>query len=320
MPSHGMASAFAVMMAPRASILFAITLLCPPAVRAQAPQVQIEQARERTKLPAGTAGSTAGFEDFPETTADDASDAKATSQREDRALAFSGFAEIAAFATDNVALTKHAREDDRYLVATTAASLTRRFCPQIQADATVRAAAYRYNRFPGLDFQTIDLSVGVTWIPPKLGGTEIEVRYTFSDFTTRHGDEFYSDHAILLGAQKVYRFSAAQAIYGGLNAQWGWSDPKSAHRDEYSVFAGYRLQATRSIDADLNYRYSRYVYTDSDGRQDNNQIVSLTWRYAPVDWAAVSLTSYFSWNRSTQSAFDYEALNAGLALQFSVRF
>ena len=223
--------------------------------------------------------------------------------------------------TNNVALTKRDEQQDSFLVGTTGASFSKRFAYNLRFDASARAAAYRYDKFPELNFQSVDLSTAVVWIPPQLRGAEVLARYTFTDLTTEENTrEFYKNHAILLGVQKVVPFSRAQAVYFGASAQWSFADPAPTGRDEYVAYAGYRAQLTRNLDADLFYRYGRYVYRDGDGRHDNNQTLSLGLHYTPKDWVTFSATGFLGANRSNQPAFDYDVGNAGVGLQMSLRF
>ena len=234
---------------------------------------------------------------------------------------FNAFAEIGAFVTNNVALAKVDPLQDSFLVATTGVGFTQRFAYHLRFDAGARASAYRYDKFPQLDFQSTDLSAGVAWSPPVLKGAELLARYTFTDLTTAERTrEFYKNHAILLGVQKVVPFTRSQAVYFGASAQWSFADPKPAGRDEYTAYAGYRAQVTRHVDADLYYCYGRYVYRYGSGRHDNNQTVSLGLHYTPKEWLSLSATGFVGANRSNRKAFDYDVANVGVGLQLSLRF
>jgi hypothetical protein len=270
------------------------------------------QGQRNAPTPATSAGDMTG---------DDAFGEQVIFKRQETPRPFSAFAEIGAFVTNNVALAKVNRIQDGFLVATTGASFTRRFSMNLRFDASAQAAAYRYDKVPELDFQSTDLSAAISWSPPQLRGAELLARYTFTDLTTaEHVREFYKNHAILLGVQRVVPFSRAQAVYFGASAQWSFADPKPAGRDEYTVYAGYHAQLTRHVDADIFYRYGRYVYRYGEGRHDNNQTVSLALHYAPAEWLSFSGAGFFGANRSNQKAFDYDVGNVGVGLQVSVRF
>ncbi len=312
----------------RRSIIYAAACLTVPAfLLAQTPVLpQIEQSRQFTGPP-GTidlqgqrnAPPAGRLEDAG--ISDDSFGAQVIFKRQEKPQPFNGFAEIAAFVTNNVALTKVDPVQDSFLVATTGASFTQRFAYNLRFDASARAAAYRYDKFPQLDFQSTDLSAGVAWSPPALRGAEILTRYTFTDLTTsEHTREFYKNHAILLGIQKVVPFSRAQAVYFGASAQWSFADPKPAGRDEYTAYGGYRAQLTRSLDADLFYRYGRYVYRYGKGRHDNNQTVSLGLHYTPKEWLSFSATGFVGADRSNRKTFNYDVANVGVGIQCSIRF
>ncbi|MEA3211162.1 MAG: hypothetical protein QOE70_4219 [Chthoniobacter sp.] len=299
----------------------------PALLLAQTPRFpQIEQSRQFGNLPGpvgqpGPRNAPRPLEADGAATTDDAFGAQVILKRVEKPQPFSAFAEINAFVTNNVALTTRDAQEDSFLVATTGAAFSHRFADNLRVDVSARASAYRYNRFPELDFQSTDLSVGMAWAPPQLHGAEALLRYTFTDLTTAERvREFYQNHAILLGVQKVVPFSRAQAVYFGASAQWSFADPAPAGRDEYGAYAGYRAQLTRHIDADLFYRYGRYVYRSGKGRLDNNHTISLGLHYSPTEWLSLSATSFLSSNRSNRRGFDYDVANAGVGFQVSLRF
>ena len=252
---------------------------------------------------------------------DDAFGEQVILKRQERTRPFSAFAEIGAFVTNNVALAKRDAQEDSFLVATSAASFADRLTKTIRFDARAQASLYRYNEFRELDFQSTDLSAGVTWAAPVLRGVDVSARYTFSDLTTAERTrEFYKNHAILLGVQKTIPFSRAQFVYFGASAQWSFADPKQTGRNEYVGYTGYRAQLTRRIDADLYYRYGYYVYRYGLGRRDENHTISLSIHYRPTDWLNISASTFFGANRSNREAFDYDVMNAGLGIQCSMQF
>ena len=305
----------------------AVSVLASPLLLAQTPlRPQVEQSRLFTAPPPTV--DLQGQRNAPQAEGisapgitDDAFGAQVLFKRQEVPRYFNAFAEIGAFTTNNVALTKANPLQDSFLVATAGASFSRPFAYNLRFDLSARASGYRYDKFSQLDFQSTDLSAGAAWAPPLLRGAEMFARYTFTDLTTAvHTREFYKNHAILLGIQKVIPFSRAQSVYFGGSAQWSFADPKPAGRDEYTAFAGYRVQLTRHVDADLSYRYSRYVYCFAQGRHDNNQTLSLGLHYYPTEWLSFSTTGFLAADRSNRKAFDYDVANLGVGLQFSLSF
>lgn len=286
---------------------------------------QIDQARQfrSAASPLDRPEYPAARSDRPET-ADTMSDDFGTQlifKRQVPVQPFSAFAEIGAFVTNNVALVDAGAESDSFFVASAGASYTRRLSNELRFDTGAQASAYRYNKYPDLDFQSVDLSAGLAWSPPVLRGAELQLRYTFIDLTTAEPvHEFYHNHAILLGLHKGVPLSRTQAIYAGAAAQWSFADPAPTGRDEYTAYAGYRVELARHLDADLFYRYGRHIYRADHGRKDHNHTVSVTLRYSPEEWLAISASGFFGANRSNRPGRDYDAGNAGAGLQLSLRF
>ena len=292
----------------------------------QVADIAIEQSRQFAKPPAVVdGGASSGAADFPDITdsgtGDDAFGAQVIMKEQPRVKPFTAFAEVAAFFTNNVGLARRAQEQDGFMIASLGAAYSRPLAGNVRLDTGVRSSVYRYAEYRELDFQSVDASIGLAWSPPVFRGTELLLRYTFTDLTTaEHGFEFFKNHAILVGAQKAFSISRAQIAYGGVSAQWSWADPREAGRDEYSAFLGTRVQATRSVEVDLFYRYGRFVYRDAAGRQDGNHSISLTARYAPAEWFSVSASGFAGFNRSNRAQFDYDVVNVGCAVQGAIRF
>lgn len=301
----------------------AASLVC---VNAQTVPAQVEYARQ-FQNPSGTV-DLQGQRNAPDVSRfddnvidDDSFGEQVILKRAERSQPFRAYAEIAAFVTNNVALVKRDAQKDSFFVATTSASYAHRFSGNLRMDAGATASLYRYNEYRELDFQSTNLSAGVTWTAPVLGGVDVSAHYAFTDLTTAERiREFYTNHAILLGVQKVIPFSRAHAVYFGASSQWSFSDPKPTGRDEYAAFAGYHAQLTRRVDADLYYRYAYYVYRFGNGRRDNNHTVSISLHYTPTEWLSFSATSFLGVNRSNHSELDYDVMNAGVGVQCSMQF
>ena len=255
--------------------------------------------------------------------ADDAFGAQQLLKREEKVQPFSAFAEVAAFVTNNVALTSRAAEGDTFMVATSGVSYRRtlRRLPQLQVEAAIRVGLFRYADFGALDFQSLDVGGGIMYSPAKLPNTAFFARYSFTDLSTAHEyDSFFCNHTLTVGAQKVWPLARAHALFAGTSAQWSWSDPQLAQRDEYSLYAGYQLQATRQLQAAVSYRFGYFVYREEGDREDRNHALSASLRYDATPWAAVSGSIFSGFNRSNQEVFDYNVVNAGGALGVAVRF
>jgi hypothetical protein len=241
-------------------------------------------------------------------------------REEEQLRYFRMLAEVSAFATNNVALSRADERRDSFLLATFSLEYRRPLSRGFQVDAAVRFSAFRYNRFSQLDFNSIDAGIGLGYHTSKLGGLDLALRYNFNELISApSGDLFFTNHTITAAVQKAFEFSQAHYAYFGASAQAGFADPKEAERAEFAGFAGYHLQATRHLEADILYRYGFYPYSEG-GREDHNQTVSLALRYRFTEWASVFASGFVAWNRSNQEVFDYDATNAGVGLTLSLQF
>jgi hypothetical protein len=289
-------------------ILIALALATMPA-RAQRAQVLSEQARtfgQISKSPVSREGGDFVAEVIPAT-------------EEARRLTLSGSAEGGLFYTDNALFADRGRKSDRFFAATAGVGARYALAPQWEADASVRGGLFRFDRFGILDFQSLDISVGMTFVPATSRGTAFYARYTFTELLAHHTrDVFYTNHAITFGAQHSIPFSRAHGLTLGAAAQWAWADPADAQRDDYSLYAGYRLRIARALTADVLYRLNWFVYREgADGRRDLRNSISLSLRYELTEWLALTAMASYVINESNRDGdFRVGSVGANLGLQY----
>ncbi len=312
-------------MPPRILPLIVAAALALPAGWARGQQARIDSARQFDELnntavlPAESPAAPATLE--PTSGGDDDSFGLQQFLKEkERLRPFRTFAEISAFVTNNVALTRKAPQTDQFLLAAFGFEYHRPLPNGLQLEGTLRLATFRYNEFRQLDFNSVDIGGGLTYHLQKLGGVDVFARYNFNALLGAESeDAFFKNHTITLGMQKSVPFSQAHYAFAGVSGQLGFADPKNAERDELAAYAGYHLQATRKLEVDLLYRYAHYIYTEG-GRRDANQTLSLGLRYHFTEWFSAMASTYVGWNRSTLSAFDYDVANGGGGLSLMLQF
>lgn len=253
---------------------------------------------------------------------DDAFGAQVILKENPKVTPFTGWAEVAGFYTNNVALARRGRLGDSFLTSTFGLAYHKALRPALMIDASVRGSLYRYNRFNELDFRSLDPSVSLTWLPPRLENTALYVRYGYNQLTAASdGHEFFNGHSVAVGAQKVWPLARAHSVIAGVQTQWSWADPSESQRDEYSAYVGYHLDIARNFSTDLNYRFAVFDYRDSTlGRRDRSHIVTLGFRYALEEWLSISATTFWNSNSSNYDVFGYEVWNIGGNLGLSAKF
>ncbi len=290
--------------------------------RAQGPR--IEQARQFDALTPGVAPSVEkpGLGAVPSSQVRDADSfgVQQILKTEETLRPFRVYADISAFVTNNVALVPKDPLTDSFLVATFGFEYRRPLPGGIQFETSLRVAGFRYNKFHVLDFNSLDAGAGLSYHAEKLGGVDLFVRYNFNQLlNAKTDDTFFTNHTVTAGVQKAVPFSQAHYAFFGVAGQVGFADPKISERSELSAYAGYHLQATRDLEVDLLYRYSYLPYSEID-RADHNQTVSLGLRYSLTHWLSIAASTYAAWNRSNREVFNYDVINGGGALTFSLQF
>jgi hypothetical protein len=194
------------------------------------------------------------------------------------------------------------------------------FTDRVTGSVVGRYGLYRYNRLSVLDFQSLDIEASLIVNLPH--GLEMVTGYGFTQYTARKDtEEFFNEHILNVGVQRVFELARAHFIVAGISARWSWADPEEAQRDRYSAYINYHLDLTRRLAADLGYRYAFFDYRAGEtGRGDHNHILSLSFRYSVTDWLNVGTAVQATWNRSSQSDFNYDAFNVGGGIGLNARF
>ena len=285
---------------------------------------QREQA-ERTRLPDLTRAETATERKPPaeipaSATDDDAFGAQLILKERIRQKYFQVFGDVGAFHTSNVALSRSDAHSDAFLNAAAGLGWRRAINDRLSLAISGRYTLFRYSRFSVLDFQSAetDVTLGIR-LPADW---EFTIGYGFTQLNSRTDSaEFYHEHSINVGFQRIFPLNDANALVVGLGPTWSWADPQAAQRDKYAAYLGWRWRATERLSTMLLYRYGYYVYREGNtGRRDHNQTASLSVRYDATDWLSLTASGFGTWNRSNQSAFDYDAWNLGGSIGVNARF
>jgi hypothetical protein len=250
---------------------------------------------------------------------DDSFGAQIILKNQERPRKFSVFSDISVFRTNNVDLTSRDGRSDSFLAARVGGAWKPILSSQLIGEISVSSSVLRYDRANELDFETVGVGGGLTWLVPNTPGIILFGRYDFTEVLDSSSDELLEDHALTAGLQRVFVFGRSHFLSTGINGVLGFSKPASQQRDQVAIHAGYHLQITRSLDTDLVYRYAAQFYNEND-RLDHNQTLSLAIGFMPNRWLRLSGSISAARNDSNDAAFDYDVFNFGGGIRGEVSF
>jgi len=117
-----------------------------------------------------------------------------------------------------------------------------------------------------LDFERITAGTGLTWLVPGTPGIVAFGRYDFTELLNSESNQLLQDHELTIGGQKTFAFGRSHFLTTGSRACWA-NQPLDRRARSGRNSCSLHLQITRSLDADLLYRYAAQFY-DEDGRVD----------------------------------------------------
>ena len=232
---------------------------------------------------------------------------------------FTLFANASAFYSTNVDLRADHTRDDAFVVADAGAAWRRALSRMLLADVSLAATLFRYSRASELDFERLTAGAGLNWAIPGGRGVVGFGRYDFTELLGKNSDELLRDHAFTAGAQKIFGFSRPHSLSVGAFGVGGISTPSSQQREQVGAFGGYHVQISRSVGADLLYRYAAQFYSEG-GRIDHNQTLALAVGWTLASWLRLDALLSAGRNDSNRAVFEYDVLNTGGAVRLSARF
>lgn len=223
--------------------------------------------------------------------------------------------------TSNVALARTNEQDDVLFTPSFAITYAPRLTSTLFANFTVGQQLFYYDEFSELDFGSFDARAGLVYLMPKLRNLLVRADYAYNRLTSDDGfDEFFSNHAIALGAELPFRIGRAQQVSAGADLSFNLAaDPDEPGRNDYSAFVGYSVNLTRAMTLSAVGRLAVRDYSEGD-RTDVSGIFALSASYRFTKSFSVNAISTLATSESNQDVFDYDVGNIGGALGLGFRF
>lgn len=226
------------------------------------------------------------------------------------------------FFTSNVALTPNNEKGDVVIAPAVGLFYDPQIARTLYLHLGAREQVFYYGRYNSFNFGSLDAEAGLTYFVPQWHNLILRAWYDFNrlTFDDRLGDEFFSNHGIILNAEVPFRFGRAQQVSLGADADLSvGADHQFPRRNDYEGYVGYSVDLTRSFSI---HAVGRIVDRDyhQNGRNDVSEIISATGTYRVNNWISLSAISSFAHSDSNQDVFDYDVANVGGVLELSVKF
>jgi hypothetical protein len=236
-------------------------------------------------------------------------------KRKERQKPYYVFGSSSIYHTENVALVKEGKQADLYFLGQVGASYRPRITDTLYGEATVNQAMFRYDEFSEMDFDSFNAGGGLTWVMTDLWDIMLFTRYNYNRLTYARanpdgpgGSEFYVNHSVESGLQKIFVISKAHAWYIGHTSTISAAEPDPPERDEFAIYTGYTVDLTRSLNLHGIYSFAYVPYAEID-RNDLDQAFTLTLNYRIADWISLSTGVSYLLTNSDNEALNYEDLS-----------
>lgn len=239
----------------------------------------------------------------------------------ERYKAFTLFSNVSEFYTTNAGLTNGGAQSDWFTAMQFGASWVPRITGSLYGEATALEQLYRYATYNGYSFNSLDLGAGLIYVFRQLDDLSAFARYNYNLLTNAGSDQsLFYQQTIRLGLNKPFVFSRAHMATLGLATDINLNGyPSYAVRNRFALLAGYQLNLTRRLQANLFYQLAYFPFVETD-RRDWNQVLSfgLAWIFSPRFSVGASVSSSF--NNSNQNYYDYSVLNTGAGISANYKF
>lgn len=223
--------------------------------------------------------------------------------------------------TSNVALANSGEEGDALFTPSFGISYAPRITKTLFANFSIGQQYFYYDRFSELNFGSFDARAGLSYNLPQFHNLSLHADYVYNRLTSDDSfDEFFSSHSLNFGAEMPFRFGRAQQLSVGAELSFNLaSDPDEPGRHDFSFFAAYSANVTRSLSLSAVARLAVRDYTETD-RTDVSGVFALSANYRFTKWLSVSASASYAINDSNLDVFDYEVANIGGAVAVTFKF
>ena len=235
---------------------------------------------------------------------------------------FSALLTTPVFYTSNVALTNTGVVSDIVVAPLAGMFYDSNLTQNLTVHVGAQEQVFYYGTYTSFDFGSLDCQAGLAYLVPSLHNLMLRAWYDFNRLTNSDqlGNEFFSNHEIILDAYVPFQFGRAQHLSLGADANLSvGADHQYPRRNDYAAYATYSVNLARAFFIQAN---GQVVVRDyhQNGRTDVSEILSGSATYQLTNWASVSAISSFAHSDSNHSVFSYNVGNLGGTVELTVKF
>ena len=229
-------------------------------------------------------------------------------------------AETGLYYTSNPTLANGGGQGDMYFVARGGAGIYPNLTRGLYLDAHVSQDVYQYAHFSSLNFTRFNVGGGLDYVFENR--LALSLRYDYERFLDGDTlDEFYVNHALKAAVSKEFQIRDNMALQVGTQIALSLSaQPTVTRRNEYDLWLGYRWRINTPLELQTYYMLSLFNYPNDGSRVDVTNNVGAALNLSFTRWARLTASANFGANNSTQSYYDYTAVNLGGIFALDIRF
>lgn len=191
------------------------------------------------------------------------------------------------------------------------------------ADVGIAQDILRYDRKAAVEFENMNINLGVFKILPDLDDTVLFARYEYQRITsTSLSSSDYYAQRIRAGLQKVVWAAPRHQVSASLSGSYEWkASPTFLERNEVAFDAAYRYSFTDTLYTRASGRIARYNF-DQGGRDDwtLGLGVELIWQINSDFKASASLFYDKNDSDSFGNFNEYDAWTSGVGVGIQLQF
>jgi hypothetical protein len=141
-------------------------------------------------------------------------------KRSERYRAFTVYASVPLSYTSNVALSRTGEQEDLLFTPNVGFAWAPKLTSNLYGNISLGQQFFEYDEFSELNFGSLDMRAGFTYIVPQLRNLLLRADYAYNRLTSDGYHEFFWNHSLNFAAEMPFRIGRAQQISVGFDTSF----------------------------------------------------------------------------------------------------